>query len=106
MSVNNFIFSFLQTASVVSMGILGWKNGKYIKNITNHPPIDEYKNKLLSFYGDRNLEYITEETFCKISGSFVGMIIGRALWPVCIPGALMYIEMNHKEDIRKIFRKL
>lgn len=94
------IITGLQLASMAGSCWLGYRSGPYIKRIINTPPVKQYKDKI----GFTSSDIINEDMFCSLTGSLVGVCIGRLLWPITIPVVLVIIGRDHGPTIRKFIR--
>lgn len=102
MSVDS-VFTGLHVVSMFGMAYVGFQHGRYVKRLINHPVIEPYKRKFIVF--DKH-KFVNEDMFCNMVGCFTGVMIGRFLWPVCIPISAWYMEKRHGDDIRKMMKGL
>lgn len=97
------IFKVVKTFSVLGMSYVGWNYGSYIKHCINTPTVKPYKDKVIIF-NDNSV--FNENVFCSTTSSLCGMLLGRVLWPVCIPFIFYDVETRHGSNIRKFLKEL
>jgi hypothetical protein len=96
------LFTIISCASVSGMAYTCYQYGPILQQKINDSSLKKYKDMI---YDNKSNKIFNERMICNISCSLTGMLIGRYLWPVCIPFVLYDIEKRHGSIIRKLIKK-
>lgn len=91
--INN-VFLLLQTLTTFGAGYVGYHYSPQIKTLLNGPYIKSYKNML----GFERVKIMTEDNFCRLTGTLSGMVIGYHCWPIALPVVLLFTEQTWKNN--------